>query len=173
MNHFRYFTNKRSVDWLVAGLTRTDDSDGGFLPLQAAPQDEPKWRAAVRRSRSTGTPRPLAVVLPGTMGSSLQVDGDPLWLAYWPLFKGGLKRLRKGGGEVRPTGLIDDFYGPLIEFLARSHRVEIFPTTGACRCGNRPLASPMRWRAGCRTASASASRCTSWRTPWAALWCAA
>ena len=127
VHHFNYFTNKKTVDWLIAGLTRADDSSGGFLPLHAAAHDEPKWREAVRRSRSTGTPRPLAVVLPGTMGSSLQVDGDPLWLAYWPLFKGGLKRLRTGAGEVRPTGLIDDFYGPLVEFLARSHRVEIFP----------------------------------------------
>ena len=127
VNHFNYFTNKKTVDWLIAGLTRAHDSDGGFLPLHAAAHEEPKWRAAVRRSRSASTPRPLAVVLPGTMGSSLQVDGDPLWLAYWPLFKGGLKRLRKGAGEVLPTGLVDDFYGPLVEFLARSHRVEIFP----------------------------------------------
>ena len=28
---------------------------------------------------------------------------------------------------VKPTDLLDDFYGPLLEFLTRSHRVEIFP----------------------------------------------
>jgi hypothetical protein len=128
--HFNYFANDKSVRWLVAGLTRTDEDDGGFQPIQAARHEEPKWRGAVRGSRSITAPRPLAVMLPGTMGSALQVDDDPVWLKYRALFRGGLARLgmdASGGHEVRPIDLLDDFYGPLLEFLARSHRVEIFP----------------------------------------------
>lgn len=64
------------------------------------------------------------------MGSALRA-GDAAWLKYLALFKGGLAKLRMRGGksllEVSPTDLLDDFYGPLLEFLARSHRVEIFP----------------------------------------------
>src|SRR5690606_33787491 len=37
------------------------------------------------------------------------------------------KRLRMGQPDVEPVDLIGDFYGPMVEFLARSHRVEIFP----------------------------------------------
>ena len=129
VSHFNYFANDKSVRWLVAGLTRADGGDGGFQPIQAAKHEPPRWRGAVARSRALSAPRPLAVVLPGTMGSALQVDDDPVWLKYLALFKGGLGRLGLDAdhGEVRPTDLVDQFYGPLLEFLARSHRVEIFP----------------------------------------------
>jgi CHAT domain-containing protein len=61
------------------------------------------------------------------MGSALQVEGKTVWLSYWALLWGGLKRLHMGAREVEPTDVLDDFYGPLLEFLAHSHRVEIFP----------------------------------------------
>ena len=32
-----------------------------------------------------------------------------------------------GRDGIVPVGLVDQFYGPLVEFLARSHQVEIFP----------------------------------------------
>ena len=125
--HFNYFVNGRSVRWLVAGLTRGDGGDGGFLPIQVAKQEAPKWRDAVRKSRAASAPRPLAVVLPGTMGSALKVQGKGVWLDYWSLLRGGLGRMHVGAAGVEPSDLLDDFYGPLLEFLARSHRVEIFP----------------------------------------------
>ncbi len=127
VSHFNYFANDKSVRWLVSGLTRADDGDGGFQPILAARHEEPKWRSAVRRSRSIATPRPLAVMLPGTMGSALRAGDEAIWLEYWALFKGGLGRLRMGKPDIQPTDMLDDFYGPLIEFLARSHRVEVFP----------------------------------------------
>jgi len=125
--HFNYFENKKSINWLVSGLTRVDAGDGGFQPIEKAKHEEPRWREAVRRSRASGTPRPLAVVLPGTMGSALSVDGEPVWLNYWALMWGGLARLKPPQTQIDPTDLLDQFYGPLLEFLARSHRVEIFP----------------------------------------------
>lgn len=127
VNHFNYFTNEKSVKWLLAGLTRADGSDGGFQPLSAAPREAPRWRDAVRRSRAATTPRPIAVVLPGTMGSVLKAAGDDVWLNYWRLLRGGLDRIGMGRPNIEATDLLDDFYGPLLEFLARSHRVEIFP----------------------------------------------
>ena len=127
VNHFRYFNNEKTVKWLGHGLTRPDGNDGGFLPIASAPHEAPRWREAVRRSRSGGTPRPLAVVLPGTMGSVLQQRGETVWLDYWRLLRGQLGRLRMGQPDVEPIDLIGDFYGPMVEFLARSHRVEIFP----------------------------------------------
>jgi pimeloyl-ACP methyl ester carboxylesterase len=126
VNHFNYFINDKSVRWLLAGLTRGDGADAGFQPMVAAKQEEPKWREAVRRSRSRSGAQPLAVVLPGTMGSVLQANGEEIWLNYWRLLRGGLKRLSMGQPDIVPTGLLDDFYGPMLEYLARSHRVEIF-----------------------------------------------
>ncbi len=125
--HFNYFENKKSIGWLVSGLTRSDLSDGGFQTIEKAKHEEPRWREAVRRSRAISTPKPLAVVLPGTMGSALRVDGEPVWLNYWVLMWGGLERLKAPVDRIEPTDLLDQFYGPMLEFLARSHRVEIFP----------------------------------------------
>lgn len=127
VNHFAYFGNERSIQWLVAGLTRADDGDGGFMPIEAAQKAPPRWRGAVERSQRSATPRPLAIVLPGTLGSQLRADGEQIWLNYWALLRGGLRKLAWGQArEVAPGELIDDFYGPLLEFLAHTHRVQIF-----------------------------------------------
>lgn len=127
VHHFGYFSSEASLTWMQLGLLRADGSDGGFQPLAAAPHQEPRWRAAVRRSRAGAAPKPLAVLLPGTMGSALQVNGEEVWLNYWRLLRGGLRRLHLGATGVEPTDLLDDFYGPLLEFLASTHRLEIFP----------------------------------------------
>ena len=127
VNHFRYFSNEQSVRWLHAGLARADGDSGGFLPIADAAPAAARCQAAVARSRGDGKPRPIAVVLPGTMGSQLRVDGDTVWLDYWALLRGGLKRLAMGREGIAPVGLVDQFYAPLVEFLARSHQVEIFP----------------------------------------------
>lgn len=126
VNHFRYFENERSVRWLAAGLLRADGEQGGFMPLSAAPHAAPRWRAAVARSQTAAEARPFVVLLPGTMGSELSVRGDPVWLDYLALFRGGLKRLHMAAEQVEPGGLVDRFYGPLLEYLAGSHRVEYF-----------------------------------------------
>lgn len=127
VNHFNYFDNDKSVRWLAAGLLRVDGGDGGFQPIAAAPREEPRWREAVRRSRNRTQIQPLAVVIPGIMGSSLKVKGEHVWLDYWTLMWGGLGKLNIDATEVESTGILDDFYAPLLEFFARSHQVEIFP----------------------------------------------
>lgn len=127
VNHFRYFTNEQSVRWLRAGLTRADGDSGGFQPIVPKPFAGARCAQAVTRSRGGNKPRPIAVVLPGTMGSQLQAGDDDIWLNYWALLKGGLKKIAMGRDGITPVGLIDQFYGPLVEFLARSHQVEIFP----------------------------------------------
>ncbi len=127
VNHFRYFTNRKSIEWLGDALAREDGGDAGFLSLAEAPHEEPRWRSAVRASRSVTTPRPIAVVVPGTMGSAMSARDRGIWLEYFALMKGGLGDIGIDQPDVRPTDLLDDFYGPLIEHLTRTHRVEIFP----------------------------------------------
>jgi hypothetical protein len=127
VNHFSYFHNPDSVGWLLAGLTRRDDDAGGFLPIADAPHTPPRWREAVARSQQGAGPRPLAVVLPGTMGSGLSAGGRPVWLDYRALLRGGLGDIAIDRPEISADHLIDDFYGPLLEFLAATHRVEVFP----------------------------------------------
>lgn len=125
VHHFNYFNNKITIDWLLQGLERLDGSNGPFQPVEQTEQEQPRWRFAVQHSRSAAMQRPLAVVLPGTMGSTLKVRKKEVWLNYWSLARGGLKELQIGAIGVQPDDLLDDFYGPLLEFLAITHSVEI------------------------------------------------
>lgn len=127
VTHFHYFRNPSSMAWLGAALAREQGSDAGFLPIATAVQQEPRWRSAVRASRASATPRPIVVVIPGTMGSALAVNERPVWLAYLALLKGGLGDIGIDATGVAPVDLLDNFYGPLLEHLAQAHRVEILP----------------------------------------------
>ncbi len=126
VDHFSYFHNARSVDWLLQGLTRADGSDAGFRPISERPPTPPAWRSAIARSRAGGLPKPLAVVLPGTMGSSLKADGDRVWLDYKSLAFGGLEKIGIDAAQIEVDGLVDSFYAPLLMHLAQTHRVEFF-----------------------------------------------
>lgn len=127
VNHFRYFANAGSLRWMLNALLRADDASGGFSPIAEARVEEPRWRSAVARSRAAATPRPIVVMIPGTMGSELKVGDSRVWLRYWSLLRGGLADIGWGTADVKPIDLLDDFYGPLLEHLAREHRVEVFP----------------------------------------------
>ncbi len=128
VDHFSYFGNPQSIQWLVSGLCRGDEDDGGFRPIDEAQKEIPKWRDALARSQTTTQSRPLALVLPGAMGSELAVDDELIWLDYGRLVQGDLKKLDlKSRKQVTTTDrILDDFYAPLLEFLARTHRVEVF-----------------------------------------------
>lgn len=125
VNHFNYFANQRTVKWLMAGLTRADGTMGGFAPVEAAKQEAPAWRFAIARSLTAG-PRPIALVLPGTMGSQLKVGDDRIWLSYWDLARGKFRRLNIDAAEVSPIDLVSDFYGDFLTYLSRGHRVVPF-----------------------------------------------
>ncbi|MDP2882149.1 MAG: CHAT domain-containing protein [Azonexus sp.] len=128
VNHFRYFTNGQSINWLRAALSRGDQESGGFLPIESAGKSRSAVaRGPFRRNRADSAPRPIAVVLPGTMGSELKAGDQEIWLRYGALFIGGLGKLRMGKPDITPVGLVEDFYSPLVDFLARSHDVDIFP----------------------------------------------
>ena len=90
-----------------------------------------------------------------------------VWLEYFALLKGGLGDIGIDQPDVRPTDLLADFYGPLIEHLTRTHRVEIFPRLAALGARGGGSSSRCGSKACCPRPSARASR-TWWRTRWAA-----
>ena len=106
VNHFRYFTNGQSINWLRAALTRGDQDSGGFLPIESPEKRRSTLgRGIFIRRRADSAPRPIAVVLPGTMGSELNAGDDRVWLNYGALFTGGLGKLRMGKPDITPVGL--------------------------------------------------------------------
>jgi hypothetical protein len=71
VNHFRYFQNPGSAKPVVSALTATGDDWEGFEPLKKPTVNIA--RAVVLR---TAEPRPVVFVIPGIMGSELQVGSD-------------------------------------------------------------------------------------------------
>ena len=129
VSHFRYFTNidTRSAlrDWLVSA----DPAALDLFRALPAPADFAAALAASAASRdASAADRPIVVVLPGVMGSHLQVSGgDRVWFDPLDIASGGLAKIEWGQPLVEAEELFAMFYGKVCKYLADSHRVEPFP----------------------------------------------
>jgi pimeloyl-ACP methyl ester carboxylesterase len=123
VNHFSYFKNDETVRMLAAGLLRSDGTDAGFRPLSVAPEKEPA-RAVLRRAPQG--PLPVVFVLPGIMGSSLEIDGKRIWLNKLALMLGKFDKLEIDR-DATPKELFEEYYGELTERLRETHEVVPFP----------------------------------------------
>lgn len=126
VSHFRYFSNvgTRSAlrDWLVGADPAAVDA---FRPLPSAADYAAALAAASRDVPAID--RPVVVVLPGVMGSHLQVGGkDRVWFDPLDIATGGLSKIAWGRSGVEAEDLFGMFYGELCQRLADSHRVERF-----------------------------------------------
>jgi hypothetical protein len=126
VSHFRYFTNVGTRmalrDWLVSTDTSAVDA---FRPLPDAKDYAAALAAASRDVLATD--RPVVVILPGVMGSHLQVGGkDRVWFDPVDIATGGLAKVEWGKTGVEAEDLFGVIYGELCKTLADSHRVERF-----------------------------------------------
>ena len=129
VSHFRYFVNidTRAAlrDWL---LVAEPTSLASFRALPD-PADYQAALAAAGASRSaSAADRPIVVLLPGVMGSHLQVNGkDRVWFDLGDIATGGLAKIEWTRSGVEAEELFAMFYGRVCKHLADSHRVEPFP----------------------------------------------
>jgi tetratricopeptide (TPR) repeat protein len=121
VNHFNYFANADTASRLVKALTDEDAPQfhDVTLPLGAITEDDYRKRAPI--------PQPVVFVLPGTMGSTLAVDSNRVWLDRLDLARGGMELIKTGALKVRPESLVDGSYRDLVRHLAASHEVVPFP----------------------------------------------
>lgn len=127
VDHFSYFGNADSRGALVDWLTAPDPAGvAGFDPL-ARGFKEPRGVAGQGGGvRGEEGPRPVVIVLPGIMGSHLQVGSDRVWFDPLDVARGGLKKIeyeQENLNKVSAEKLFEMFYGDLCEHLARTHRV--------------------------------------------------
>jgi hypothetical protein len=134
VSHFRYFSNFETRaalrDWLVV-------DDPPTLPaFRALPGPHEYAAALASASRgadlaaaSAAAPaRPVVLILPGVMGSSLVAGGaDKVWFDAPDLILGGLEKIAWSQPEVEAGELSAALYGQLAEHLALSHQVALFP----------------------------------------------
>ena len=89
------------------------------VPLGTVTESDYRKRAPIAE--------PVVFVLPGTMGSTLEVDGNHVWIDKLDLARGGLDQLRAGAAKVVASSLVDSSYRDLVRHLAASHEVVPFP----------------------------------------------
>ncbi len=126
VNHFRYFRNPESVRKMYAGLLRKDGDDAGFEPL-AIDYQEIAARSVLKRSRAAAEARPIVFLVPGIMGSHLEVRGNRIWMDLLDLAAGGMASLRIDAKNVNAEAIMGSSYAKLVDFLGDTHEVITFP----------------------------------------------
>ncbi len=119
VNHFEYFTNKKTRQGLFHGLTDSHVPPQGFeLSLQ-----KPHVIArSVPRGKKSGEV-PTVFVLPGITGSHLSVDGNRIWIDFFDLVRGKFTKLEIDAEDVRAQEPLASTYGKLTDYLADTHEV--------------------------------------------------
>jgi pimeloyl-ACP methyl ester carboxylesterase len=127
ISHNGYFAQANTARAVSAALIRP--SPEGFQPIgprsSAGLDSSGRREARARRSDAAAESRPAVVLLPGILGSHLEVDGQRIW--FGPRFFNGLSRLAyvEADPRVNAGGVLEWVYGKLIEHLDKTH--EVFP----------------------------------------------
>lgn len=149
VNHFSYFSNPRTRqalrDWLTSDkpteLTAFSPMEIGS-ELSALAAREHQRQRATRGAAPAPNTRPVVILLPGIMGTHLELRrgnqkpgaGNRVWFDPLHLMWGGLGEIRisnrkvpGNARQVREESLFQMFYGDLVEHLETTHLVIPFP----------------------------------------------
>jgi CHAT domain-containing protein/pimeloyl-ACP methyl ester carboxylesterase len=131
VNHFNYFSNKKTAEMIMEALTLSVDKLGGkgFRPLaeayvKAVPDLELGSRSYQKRSNLS---QPVVYILPGIMGTHLSERGNRIWLDAVDLAQGKMANLRITNKQVEPQALVALAYANLVDYLSATHEVIPFP----------------------------------------------
>jgi len=137
-SHFNYFAN----DITRRALLQAFQSDGnslipGFVRGEQVSTDQAIRNALLKLQHgeefrdSVSGRKPIAVLLPGIMGSNLAVNGDRVWINYMRFLTGGLMRIvynDDNNKNVVARSLIETSYSNLANYLESSgYDVVTFP----------------------------------------------
>lgn len=121
VHHLSYFKREESAGRVVSALA---GSDAGFTRL-AGPNRQEIARAGRRLVAQKD--QPIALVLPGIMGSHLAIGGDRIWFDPLDMIAGEMARLEVTAPGVVPQDLIGRAYDALCEYLEQTHDVRRCP----------------------------------------------
>ena len=131
VNHFNYFSNRRTAEKIKEALTLQTDGLGkkGFRPIQevfknTAPDMSLRARSYQKRSNIS---QPIVYILPGIMGTHLSEGTDRIWLDLLSLTQGKMANLQVANMDVKPQALVALAYANLIDYLSATHEVIPFP----------------------------------------------
>lgn len=120
VTHFSYFERDESAQALLAAL-QGDDSQ--FQVLEGPSRAEIS-RGGKKPKRKDDAP--IVFLLPGIMGSHIQLDRDRIWFEPFSMWSGAMARLKVDAQGVTADGWIDHCYEKLARHLAETHEVRPF-----------------------------------------------
>ncbi len=132
VNHFSYFKNDKTRKAILTALTSKDEALVSFMEYTQAGIDESQRGifglegGVVFYDKVTGS-KPIAIVLPGIMGSNLSKEGAGVWINYLKLISGGLTELDPAKPGIRASSLIKTSYKDLCTYLSDEYDVVTFP----------------------------------------------
>ncbi len=128
IDHTHYFSNKTTQDALLNALSAKDETILGFQPLEESDIAEANRNAALpfivsevtyHKEDITGT-KPIAIILPGIMGSNLYANDDRIWVDFWRFVKGDLVKLGITEPNITAKSLMGSGYRKLANFLTQN-----------------------------------------------------
>ncbi|MFV8324898.1 CHAT domain-containing protein [Flavobacterium sp. ZS1P14] len=134
VDHFHYFKNKKTNSAILLALKFTGSGAiDGFTDHFRGTLGEAERNAVLGLDGgqySTPEPtgrKPIVVLLPGIMGSSLTQKDDLVWINYLRFLTGGLGRLSITENNIEAKSIIKSSYKKLGDALQSEYDVVIFP----------------------------------------------
>ncbi|MEO5595057.1 MAG: CHAT domain-containing protein, partial [Chitinophagaceae bacterium] len=133
VDHFHYFKNQKTNAAILLALQSTSDAlIPGFSKLEqgAAVADRNVILnldgGQVFKNTVTGK-RPIAIMVPGIMGSNLAKDGKLIWINYLRFLEGELSALTVSSpGKVEAPSIMKSSYKKLVDYLGDTYDVVTF-----------------------------------------------
>lgn len=138
VSHFNYFQNEKTQNAILLALKSPDNKlISGFSKLEVRTFTEAQIRN-VNLSLPGGTvfhdlvsgKKPIVILLPGIMGSTLSVNNKLIWINFLGFIGGSLSRLQyslHNNKNVNADGLVASSYRRLTEYLKKDYDVVTFP----------------------------------------------
>ncbi|MCU0387381.1 MAG: CHAT domain-containing protein, partial [Chitinophagaceae bacterium] len=136
-HHFAYFSNHSSRTAILSALKYTGEGRlPGFEPLGKTLLPDVERNALlgldggkVFKDEVTGK-KPIVILLPGIMGSNLQVKDNVVWINYLRFLTGELTSLQytqANNKQIKAHSLVRTSYKKLVDFLSAEYDVVTFP----------------------------------------------
>jgi pimeloyl-ACP methyl ester carboxylesterase len=120
VHHFSYFRRDESAMVLLEALA---GDDSNFTLLDGPSQEHISRGGREIKSKENA---PIAFLLPGIMGSHIQIHSHRIWFDPFSMCIGGMEKLKLGADNVTADGWMDRSYEQLARHLAKTHEVRPF-----------------------------------------------